>query len=36
MLQIDSHHHIWDISVMQQTWMQRNVDGGLHPLRIAK
>jgi hypothetical protein len=29
-------HDIWDISVMQQTWMQRNVDGGLLSLRIAK
>jgi len=22
MLRIDSHHHIWDISVRPQTWMQ--------------
>ena len=22
MLRIDSHHHIWDIGVRPQTWMQ--------------
>ncbi len=36
MLRIDSHHHIWEISVTQQTWMQRNIDGRLHPLRVAE